>query len=1024
MKRKNAGIIIVLIVTVCIVCAVFTNRQKANVEDTVKAKRTIMLYDCGADLETGSAMATYNLEQILSANFCKDEDIRFIVMTGGSNRWQLDKNYLVFPDDNNVPEDAVEAYDPVTRLTTDEILDKYSQISNVYNQIWEAKGMDAAENAGKLVLIDGDGLGSGKQDVAIRSSEELMSDPETLKSFINFCVQYAPAEKYDLILWDHGGGPISGFAVDEHETLESVWSYRSMMTFSKIVDALADNDITENGNRFDLIDFDACLMNSVELDLVLADYTDYYIASPETEPGYGQYYTGWLDMLGAAENHEVDTFVLGKKIVDDFYDFYGSGEGQGQNGTLAIVDMKMLTDPKIGFVEALTELNKTLKEQASTYGKNNEVNFYDEFIAQDNSIQYGGNDYYDLGNMASLLGVRYVEVEEGEDNSYIESGSKINTLLQLSRQDDTIDPSNRKGFIYACGTDNIATDMQLYRNAEGELDYDSLTTSGMYIYFPSPATSGSFIKYFNEMGEVIEKMPEGDSRREFLDSYRHTLIDYALISECGAEVDYLLNVYEMERSEIDYEAVKALWQEGMDDPLLAETAYWNKWIKTVLDEREGGESKAEPWLSTVIRQQASEALRSDKVSAKRILTKDGRGYEITISDAKKRIISDVVWNVNAELPAFNQYIEEALNEDEQAVVEYWGKLSLGEIKGHEVLTDYPSRLNYDSDEKYNQALIEWHNKTENTWILDEVEDKWYAIKDAQGILHVASYEEDDENENVTIVPVTVGIGYDNQLIMLYFEDDKLTQLYFLNEDTGFRPTRIQDLVGELEVMPVMYVSVMGMLRYYIPISSSTFMLSADKAKDISLVYTDIEDIEDIADADGDGVMLHSQASINDIYGYETDITDKLDNPEGLLISIELARVTPMRYTGEELKPQVTYEGKVLEEGKDYTLYKLYNEDADPEPEFIEPGKYTIMLFGEGDYRGYEEKSFYIIPSEEKLLRMLKNAQDALAQAQLKVDLLPEDADAETVVAAYRQLIKAQQKLLEAEEMLILSKEIL
>ncbi len=170
------------------------------------------------------------------------------------------------------------------------------------------------------------------------------------------------------------------------------------------------NDVTKDGGKFDLVDFDSCLMSSIELDLVLADYTDYYIASPETEPGYGQYYTGWLDMLGAAENHEVDTFELGKKNVDDFVDFYDKGEGKGQQGILAIIDMNKLTDPRNGFVDALNKLDKALREQVNTASSDGEVLFYDEFMSESNSIQYGGSDYYDLGNMASLLSVSYMEV--------------------------------------------------------------------------------------------------------------------------------------------------------------------------------------------------------------------------------------------------------------------------------------------------------------------------------------------------------------------------------------------------------------------------------------------------------------------------------------------------------------------------------------------------------------------------------------------------------------------------------------
>lgn len=1025
MKRKYGDLIIGLIMVAVVLCALWAFQPHGTGGDTGKAKRTIMLYDCGADLETSAAMATYNIEQILKANFSKDDGIRFIVMTGGSNQWQLDKDYLVFPEGNNVPDDAVAGYDPQIMETTDEVLDKYSQVSNIYNQVWEAKGLDAVENPGKMVLIDVDGLGAGGEAAAVRSSEELMSNPETLKSFINFCVQYAPAEKYDLILWDHGGGPTYGFGMDEHELVSSFWDSRSLMSFPQIMDALSDNDVTKGGGKFDFVDFDACLMSSVELDLVLADYTDYYIASPETEPGYGQYYTGWLDMLGAAENHEVDTFTLGKRIVDDFYDFYDKGEGQGQDGTLAIIDMNKLTDPKNGFVDALKKLDKALKEQASTADANGEFLFYDEFMSLGNSIEYGDSDYYDLGNMAALLSLEYMEVEEDADNSlYKEAGTEINSLLQLYEQDDPDDPDNRKGFIYTRGTDGITTDMQLFRKADGDLDYDTLGTSGMYLYFPDPEAPMAFIEYYNEMGRVIEKLPEGDARREFLDSYRHTLIDYALIAETGNAVDSLLYVQEMPKSEIDYAAIKADWQEWMDDPDMAQYAAWNMRISTLLNEREGGIEETEAWLSDVVRQQTDEALSEGSVSAKRILTKDGRGYEVTISDTKKRVISDVSWEVNAEMPAFDKYVKENLDEEEQGVVDYFGRLALGRIKGREVLTDMPSRVDYDSDSDYDQAMAEWYNRTENTWTLEEVKDKWYAVEDADGVLHVASYEEDDEKEGAGYVPATIGIGHNNQLVLLYFEDNELTQVHYLNENTGWRPVNVKDLVGEIEVMPVMYVSLFGLIRYYIPISDSMFKLSAKNAKNISLVYRDIDEIEDIADIDGDGKVLNMEASVSDIYGGTMDITEVFDKPEGKLVHIELARVKPASYTGEEVKPVVTYRGKVLKEGKDYTLVKIYNEAADPEPVFKEPGKYTIMLFGEGNYRGYEEKDFYIVPPEEKLNRMLKNAEEDVAEAQLRVDLLSDSDSAKEVESAYRQLVKAQQKLIEAEEMLILSKEIL
>ena len=43
-----------------------------------------------------------------------------------------------------------------------------------------------------MVLVDGDGLGTSAEEATVKSSEEMMSNPETLKSFINFCARYAP----------------------------------------------------------------------------------------------------------------------------------------------------------------------------------------------------------------------------------------------------------------------------------------------------------------------------------------------------------------------------------------------------------------------------------------------------------------------------------------------------------------------------------------------------------------------------------------------------------------------------------------------------------------------------------------------------------------------------------------------------------------------------------------------------------------------------------------------------------------
>ncbi len=132
-----------------------------------------------------------------------------------------------------------------------------------------------------------------------------MVKPETLASFIRFCGKNFPANRYGLIMWDHGGGSISGYGYDEKNKMAG------SMTLTGIKEALAGGGVT-----FDFVGFDACLMATLENALMLDDYADYLIASEETEPGVGWYYTDWLTKL--SQNTSMPTTEIGKNIIDDF----------------------------------------------------------------------------------------------------------------------------------------------------------------------------------------------------------------------------------------------------------------------------------------------------------------------------------------------------------------------------------------------------------------------------------------------------------------------------------------------------------------------------------------------------------------------------------------------------------------------------------------------------------------------------------------------------------------------------------
>ena len=110
-----------------------------------------------------------------------------------------------------------------------------------------------------------------------------------------------------------------------------------MMTASEIIGAIKDADM-----KFDLIGFDACLMQNIEYANALEPYADYYLASEETEPGTGWFYTAGFGKL--AEDPTLSTEEFGKAMVSS-YDQVQRKLHDGEPApecTLSLVDLTLV----------------------------------------------------------------------------------------------------------------------------------------------------------------------------------------------------------------------------------------------------------------------------------------------------------------------------------------------------------------------------------------------------------------------------------------------------------------------------------------------------------------------------------------------------------------------------------------------------------------------------------------------------------------------------------------------------------
>lgn len=986
-----------------------------------------MLYDCGSNLETDAGLATYNLLQILESSFSSDDDITFLVMTGGSHKWQIDKSSLVFPDGVSLPDDAVVEYDSAKRQYVDEPSDPKSQVSNVYNQIWEAKGADAAENPGKMVLLDGDGI-TGVENEAVKSENELMSNPDTLKAFINYGAENYPADKYDLILWDHGGGPSGGFGVDEHlDDLFDSWNYPDTMSFAGIAEALSENNVVDSDGdgtpdgKFDFVNFDACLMNSVELALVMADYTDYYIASAETEPGYGQYYgpraerdgkqyKGWLDELGNPDNDTKynapgGTYELGKVIVDDFYNFYEkeTGDGHSQEGTLAVVDTQKMMDSE--FVETLTELCYWLKAGAGNVEESG-VHFYDELKSYYNSIEYGGSELFDLGNVSALLSVVNAEVSEEHmdeaDNYYINANDyhDISRTLNKMLVDET--------FMYAKGTSGITTSEQYYRTLDDELGFDKLGSSGMSIYFPGLEMMSSVVDYYKEIDPVINHMPNGDKRKAFLQDYEGALAYYSLILYSGKTIDMQVNdednaVVTAKKSDVDYDLV----MKQLKDPIFGN---WDSLVEPCRKKMGLNEEALDAWFRALIPQQAGDAVDGKEVKLEILGQEETEACNVIVNGARKRIVNSVERNISVELPALEKYVS-GLEPKDQRTVNSAGQLSVGSVEGTIVSPPEGDSI---------RDRIRWYNESGGVWHVDAFEDKWYAVRDAAGAEHVVSVYLSDEDG--IYVPAFIETNASVQLMLEFAPagSHELTSIYYMNTETGPVQVEPKTLTRKITVMPALVVKQMFDPDIYVPISNSPFVISADNADSIRLDLMNIDDIGDIGDTDGDGEVCDTAITITDMYGYQIHVSDR--------VHIKKARIKPAISTGEELEPELVYRGQTLRPGIDYIMEK--EKVYDPStghygaPEFIEPGDYKVALYGKGPFNGrVYDVIFSVVLAEEAAQNLIDEAKENLKAAQdAFADIDPDDPAA--MQKLFANLFAAQNALTDAQDELARTKDLL
>ncbi|MBO5513340.1 MAG: hypothetical protein J5961_01965, partial [Mogibacterium sp.] len=309
-----------------------TSRDKFFPDHSGDKSVVVMEYIIGADLEDRMGFASANIRMMQDAT--KEGDaLTFVLEAGGSKRW-------------------------FTPGITESGYGRYT-----------VKG--------------------GNVEKAMDLDLATMENPSELADFIKWTKENYPADRYMLVMWDHGGGVPYGYGVDElaHRTDAGD---REGLSVSEVANA-----VKESGVKFDVMGFDACLMQDIEVATAFEPYADYYLGSEETEGGFGWYYTSAFGKL--AQNPGLSSKEFGKDMVSAYDQFNrATNDGEAQTtSTLSFVDLTMVK-PAYDKVTAIFE-----KADASI--QNNSSDFAELGLAAMNSYTFTDDIQIDLVDFIDKL---------------------------------------------------------------------------------------------------------------------------------------------------------------------------------------------------------------------------------------------------------------------------------------------------------------------------------------------------------------------------------------------------------------------------------------------------------------------------------------------------------------------------------------------------------------------------------------------------------------------------------------------
>ena len=204
-----------------------------------------------------------------------------------------------------------------------------------------------------------------------------MSIPGSLRDYLRWANENYPSDRRMLFLWNHGGG-LGGFGNDYLNERTD----KTLMSIPEIAEALE-----AAGGTYELIGFDACLMQTLEVGRALEPYTDYILGSEETEVGTGMYYTAAFSAL--AKKPTMSTEEFGAMMCSSFDQYQVAVDGMPQPGqTMSLTDTRYMPG-------VYDMVSSWMDEECKRFDTDKQA-FLDFSTARSKAYEFNSTDQIDL----------------------------------------------------------------------------------------------------------------------------------------------------------------------------------------------------------------------------------------------------------------------------------------------------------------------------------------------------------------------------------------------------------------------------------------------------------------------------------------------------------------------------------------------------------------------------------------------------------------------------------------------------